>query len=184
MLPLALLGIRTTLKEDLKCTAADLVCGTSLRLPGEFFVPQTIANPDPASYVTHLLDNQRTLVVIWTTLSAQPHMCYDAVRKPLQPPYDGPYCVLNRSDCSYMLDVNGRTALVSVDRLKPAHVNFPITSEMITSSPSTSPTPIPLSHNPLSHNPLPLVLLPKPAVQTTCSDRHVHWPTHLRDFTP
>lgn len=54
MLPLALLGIRTTLKEDLKCTAAELVYGTSLRLPGEFFTPQAIANADPASYVTQL----------------------------------------------------------------------------------------------------------------------------------
>ena len=44
MLHLALLGIRTTLKEDLKCTAAELVYGTSLRLPGEFFVPQDVSS--------------------------------------------------------------------------------------------------------------------------------------------
>jgi len=36
-LPLVLLGIRTTLKQDLKCTPAELVYGTTLRLPGEFF---------------------------------------------------------------------------------------------------------------------------------------------------
>ncbi len=33
-LPLILLGIRTTLKEDISCTAAELVYGTNLRLPG------------------------------------------------------------------------------------------------------------------------------------------------------
>ena len=33
-LPLILLGIRTTLKEDLHCTTAELVYGTTLRLPG------------------------------------------------------------------------------------------------------------------------------------------------------
>ena len=36
-LPLVLLSIRSTLKEDLKCRAAELVYGTTLRLPGEFF---------------------------------------------------------------------------------------------------------------------------------------------------
>ena len=36
-LPLILLGIRTALKEDLNTTTAEMVCGTTLRLPGEFF---------------------------------------------------------------------------------------------------------------------------------------------------
>ena len=52
MLHLALLGIRTTLKEDLKCTAAELVYGTSLRLPGEFFTPHATPVADAASYIT------------------------------------------------------------------------------------------------------------------------------------
>ena len=36
-LPMVLLGVRTALKVDLGCTAAELVYGTSLRLPGDFF---------------------------------------------------------------------------------------------------------------------------------------------------
>ena len=36
-LPLVLLGIRTSLKEDIHCTSAELVYGTSLCLPGDFF---------------------------------------------------------------------------------------------------------------------------------------------------
>ena len=36
-LPIVLLSIRTALKEDLHCTAAEMVYGTTLRLPGEFF---------------------------------------------------------------------------------------------------------------------------------------------------
>ena len=35
-LPLVLLGIRTALKTDLQCNTAELVYGTTLRLPGEF----------------------------------------------------------------------------------------------------------------------------------------------------
>ena len=39
MLPMTLLGICTALKEDITCTAAELVYGTTLRLPGQFFAP-------------------------------------------------------------------------------------------------------------------------------------------------
>ena len=61
MLPLVLLGIRTSLKEDINGTAAELVYGTSLRLPREFFVPRAQDNTDPASYVARLKSNMSTL---------------------------------------------------------------------------------------------------------------------------
>ena len=35
-LPLVLLGIRTTFKDDIKCTTAELVYGSTVHLPGEF----------------------------------------------------------------------------------------------------------------------------------------------------
>ena len=54
MLHLVLLGIRTSLKEDFRCTAAELVYGTSLSIPGEFFVPHDASDIDPASYVARL----------------------------------------------------------------------------------------------------------------------------------
>ena len=38
-LPLVLLGIQTSLKEDISATAAETVYGTTLRLPGEFSTP-------------------------------------------------------------------------------------------------------------------------------------------------
>jgi len=37
-LPLILLGIRTTHKQDLDCTCVELVYGTTLRLPGKFLI--------------------------------------------------------------------------------------------------------------------------------------------------
>ena len=49
--PLILLGICTTIKRNLKCTPAELVYGTTLRLPGEFFYAHTT---HPTSYVTQL----------------------------------------------------------------------------------------------------------------------------------
>ena len=51
-LPLVLLAIRSVLKEYLHCTVAELVYGTTLHLPGEFFNSTGHTDiPDPASYV-------------------------------------------------------------------------------------------------------------------------------------
>ena len=50
-LPLVLLGIRTTIKQDLKCTPAELVYGTMLLLPGEFFTTNSSNNiSDPSTF--------------------------------------------------------------------------------------------------------------------------------------
>ena len=51
-LPMVLLGIRTCLKSDLGCSTAELVYGTTLKLPGDFFItPTPNSIPDPSSYV-------------------------------------------------------------------------------------------------------------------------------------
>ena len=45
---------------------------------------------------------------------------HEAIRKPLQSPYDGPYRVLERADKHCTLDIAGRPEVVSLDHLKPA----------------------------------------------------------------
>lgn len=116
-LPLTLLGIRTALKDDLKCSATELVYGTMLRLPGEFFdSPPSTNNSDPTAYATKLRESMQLLhatptrllkqgqVHVDKVLSSCTHVfvCCDAVRTPLQPPYDGPYKVLQRQGKSYV----------------------------------------------------------------------------------
>ena len=46
----------------------------------------------------------------------------DAVKRPLTPPYEGPFPVLRRSDSGKTFDIlrNEKTFTVSIDRLKPA----------------------------------------------------------------
>ncbi|KAK2578093.1 hypothetical protein KPH14_000593, partial [Odynerus spinipes] len=47
----------------------------------------------------------------------------DAVRKPLQPPYEGPFKVISRiSDLLYNVDVDGKETNISTERLKPAYI--------------------------------------------------------------
>ena len=96
-----LLGVRTQLKDDLHCTAAELVYGTTLRLPGEFFdESKAEATPDPVCYVTRLKTTMRDLQAtpvrkqtytnthVSPTLKSCTHVFvrHDAVRKPLQDP--------------------------------------------------------------------------------------------------
>ena len=135
-----LLGIHTTLKDDLQCTAAELVYSTTLQLPGEFFDSSTVedAVPDPFNYVTRLKAAMQQLkavpprqhqdkTFIDSNLSNCSHafVCRDSVCKPLQHPYDGPYQILSRADKHFTLDVNGKKAVISLDQLKRAYLDLP-----------------------------------------------------------
>ena len=54
------------------------------------------------------------------------------VTTPLQPPYDGPYRVLKRTDKHYTLDVAGRPQVVSLDRLEPAYLESDLVTDVDT----------------------------------------------------
>jgi hypothetical protein len=66
-----LLGIRISLKEDLDCTASELVYGTTLHLPSAFFSSQ--ATPDPSSYVAGLWTRMQALKAVPPHAPSQPH---------------------------------------------------------------------------------------------------------------
>nr|CDS30148.1 gag pol polyprotein [Hymenolepis microstoma] len=51
----------------------------------------------------------------------------DAVKKPLQPPYDGPYKVFQRNSKYFILDRNGTKDSVSIYRLKLTYLEPPPT---------------------------------------------------------
>ena len=152
-LPMALLGIRTTIKQDCHCTPAELVYGTTLRIPGEFFTPSPdTATPDPSSYVTKLKESMKYLRAspsrqqqrssyVSDNLQTCTHafIRHDAIRKPLQAPYEGPYEVISRSPKHFTMNVKGTKEIVSLDRLKPAFVDTPI-SASDSSLPPTAPS--------------------------------------------
>ena len=170
-LPVTLLGIRSTLKEDLHCTSAELVYGTTLRLPGDFFQASTPTDmvEDPLSYVDRLKSTMRQLTAmpprhhtnrksyIPPDLSSSPHVFVrsDSVKRSLQPPYDGPYPVLKRTSKHYTVSINNQHQTISIDRLKPAFLEDP-------EPPQLSPTP---PSTPSSES-----------TRTTRSGRTVRWP--------
>ena len=190
-LPLILLGIRTALKEDINSTTAEMIYGTTLRLPGQFFSPPpTTSLPDPSEFLNQLKSHFRTLKAVSprsiTRRANIPHdlstvthvfVRHDAVRKPLQPPYDGPYPVISRTNKHFTVNINGRNDTISIDRLKPAHIDIDYpsiehskqhlsTTETATST-SHSPTPPSHSHTKTTHT------------RITRSGRHVHFPSYL-----
>lgn len=134
-LPMTLLGIRTTVKEDLSCSPAELVFGTTLRLPGQFVAPLR-TELDQSDYISRLRQHmssclftptrakQGTTTYVPKDLFKSSHVFVrvDAVRKPLQQPYKGPYKVLKRNDRFFTLEINGKHDRVCIDRLKVAYV--------------------------------------------------------------
>nr|XP_054761143.1 uncharacterized protein LOC129267455 [Lytechinus pictus] len=135
-LPLVLLGIRTAIKADIGCSAAELVFGTTVTLPAQFVAPSQIDSADDPSNYAHRLKRmmrelhptptrkQQTRTQVHPELHSSSHIFLrdDAVTKPLQPPYRGPFRVIRRTDKYFTIDYNGKHENVSVDRLKPAFI--------------------------------------------------------------
>ena len=135
-LPWVLLGLRTAPKEDLHTSAAEMVYGTPLTVPGDFVCP----SDDPVA-AAELLSNLRDEVLKLrptpvlrhgTAVSHVPNnimstdyvfVRHDAHRGPLHRIYDGLYHVIKRADKSFVLDIGGRFETVSIDRLKCAHAD-------------------------------------------------------------
>ena len=66
-------------------------------------------------------------------------MRVDAVKKPLTPPYDGPFPVLQRGQKNFTVLKNNKDVVVSIDRLKPAFLDFLPAAGCVT--PATTPRP-------------------------------------------
>jgi cleavage and polyadenylation specificity factor subunit 1 len=133
-LPLVLLGLRTTLKEDLQCTPAELVYGQTLRLPAEFIErAEPTAIEQQSTYVAQLRHAMSTLRPTQSRKSNKTsfvpkdlHTCShvfirkDGYKKPLQASFTGPFLVLQRHEKCFQLRIGDTTDTVSIDRLKPA----------------------------------------------------------------
>ncbi|CAK1581092.1 unnamed protein product [Parnassius mnemosyne] len=135
VLPLVLLGIRCAWKEDIAASAAELVYGETLRLPSDFFISSLKQVTDYTDFVSrlrsHIRELKPSIVVRHGTPNAFIHkdlhkashvfLRQDAIKKALQPPYSGPFKVIERDKKTFKINVNGKIITVSVDRLKPAY---------------------------------------------------------------
>lgn len=133
-LPAILLSHRCQTKEDIEAAPAELVYGTTLKIPGEFFGQQTKETPQ-SQFVVQLRDSMRELAphqgsnhdtkrkeYIAKDMANTTHVFVrvDAVQPPLQQPYRGPYRVVKRKTATFIIDKDGREEEVSIERLKAA----------------------------------------------------------------
>ncbi|XP_037957032.1 uncharacterized protein LOC119686557 [Teleopsis dalmanni] len=136
ILPSVLLGLRTVFKEDLKASPAEMLFGTPLRIPGEFFINQDLA-ADPEKFIEKYRQYIRTIRPTPTAHHAKNKLFLlkniydcshvflrvDEVKPPLTPPYSGPHLVKKRiDDRNFVILVDGQEKTISVDRLKPAFI--------------------------------------------------------------
>lgn len=199
VLPLVLLGIRTAWKDDLAASTAELVYGETIRLPGDFFESSEqdkapdytdfvsririhMAHLRPTPTTTHQSGSPKTFV--HRDLATAPYVFVrkDCVRKSLQPPYTGPYRVIDRHDKYFKLEIKGKPDTVSIDRLKPAHLlaetpaaNVPVTLPLA----ETIPTKVSITSPVVP----PTLAKPSPTAtdhRTTRSGRIVRFPNYYR----
>lgn len=131
-----LLGVRNTIKEDLGFTAAQLVYGQDLRIPGELVVKSSnISNFDPTSLVTKLRKSFNAIRPVEVKIKRQQNIFIhpalkdcthvfirdDSTKVGLQFPYKGPYKVVSRHEKFFTVEISDKnTSTISIDRLKPA----------------------------------------------------------------
>lgn len=117
VLPLVLLGLRTTFKDDLNATPAEMLYGTTL----------TLKNSEVDTEFAKNLRNIMEQLEVFRAKGAQRlHTCTHVflrdgtVRPPLKQPYDEPYEVISRNNKNFDLNIKGKIVKVTIDRVKAA----------------------------------------------------------------
>ncbi|GFU15042.1 hypothetical protein TNCV_3702281 [Trichonephila clavipes] len=193
VLPIILLGLRASLKEDILCTPAELVFRTTIRLPGEMF-DSSKPDDDVVNFVSKLKSHMQSLhpkppkhhgkrpIFIHPGLLEATHVFLrrDMLCRPLQQPYDGPFKVLQRKDKVFFLHINGKRVSVSIDRCKPA---FFFNTQDLQLPQTKNETPATVEPNATASTPATVESNPTastPTQPSTRSGRKVHFPSRYR----
>ncbi|GFO11315.1 Gag-Pol polyprotein [Plakobranchus ocellatus] len=134
---MVLLGIRSSWRVDPGCFPAELVYGSTLRIPGEFLQPCDARTFEPdLPFLKCLQQTMRSLqppalkfheyhpVYIPSSLASVDfvYVRRNSHKHPLHRPYDGSYHVLNKNDKYFTVEVKGRPEKITLARLKAAFV--------------------------------------------------------------
>lgn len=136
LLPLVLLALRTTPREDLKCSPAEMLYGQTLRVPGELFTASDDINYNPSEFVDKLRQHFETVRSPETRIH-QSHTTYvptrldtcshvfvlvKSVKPSLASTYTGPYLVIRKLRKAFVIQRGNKQVTVSIDHLKPAYM--------------------------------------------------------------
>ena len=132
-----LYGLRTVINEQADYSIAQMVYGTTIKIPADFMCEkENILDLDPNHYTKQLISYIKQLkprevkhhnkenVFIFKDMDTATHMFVrnDKVYKPLETNYLGPFKVCCRTQKTITLDVDGEPKIISKDRLKPAYI--------------------------------------------------------------
>ncbi|KAK3735900.1 hypothetical protein RRG08_041086 [Elysia crispata] len=124
----------TVPKEDLDTSSAELAYEEPLTVPGEFVNPSSRLHS--SNNLFHSLAERFAPIPTshhgLSTSSIPPSLKNarfvfvrrDCHRGPLQRPYDGPYRVITPGPKTFRVMIGRREEVISIDRLKPAHVDL------------------------------------------------------------
>ena len=150
-----MLGLRSNVL-DTGASPAEYVFGTTLRIPGEFILPEDFS-PNPQVFLEEFREHMREIkpapvghkykkkIFLYKDLKSCTHVYKGVgpVKNSLERPYTGPHRIINRtSDRVYEIHINGTPRQVSVEHLKPAYFlredicNIPIDNASSTSPPT------------------------------------------------
>ncbi|KOB12669.1 Pol polyprotein, partial [Operophtera brumata] len=188
-------------------SAAELTYGYNFRLPCDFFTSSSTNEQDmDFDYVSRLRASINSVKPCQPTRShgnkrpifihqdlntcEQVFLRTDAVKKPLQPTYEGPYKVLERNGKTFKLQLpERRSAVISIDRLKPAYTvnesnyddHLPTSSVIIPhqDTSATSP-PSPVSTDTSAIRSRTSSQAPSSILKTTRHGRNVKLPVRFR----
>lgn len=149
VLPIVLLGLRTTLREEFKVTPAEMVYGGTLRLPSSFLQPPVNTNQSIPELVANLKDSFNQIRPVHASNHAKENpfifkdlkncsyvfVRKDHIKPALQPPYEGPYPVISKENNFFTVLNKNRNVKIALDRLKPYFVEN-------TEYPLTEPKPV------------------------------------------
>ena len=142
-----LLGLHSSVVNS-GSSPAEFVYGTTLRIPGEFVLPD-YESADPQIFLEEFREHIRQIkpvpvghhckrcVFVHKDLASCTHVYLRVTvsRRSLEQPYTGPHKVLDRiSDRVFKIDVNGVPRNVSVENIKPTY----FVPEYVSDNPSSS----------------------------------------------
>ncbi len=154
-LTVVLLRIRASLSHDFHHSSAEFVYGTTVRLPGKLFC--TIPDSTPCStqdFGSSLKESIRSSqpmnpsthpakMFVYLDLDSCSHVFVkvNAVKRPMQPPYEGPFKVLRRTKRNVTINRHRHSDVIVLDRVKPAYLLHSSAAAAVATSPATPDVP-------------------------------------------
>lgn len=120
ILPIVLLGLRSTVREDTKCSPAELTYGKILRLPSDFFNTSPPLERDTfagrlQAHMAHIkpvlpMNHGKPKIFVHKELPEATHVFLrtDATRLSLQNPYEDPFEVIDSDEKVFTIRFKGK----------------------------------------------------------------------------